>query len=56
MVLWLNVIISAHVGSKHINLMNGYVPFLGFDEIRFYMVCILILLIFIRITVYLYPV
>lgn len=38
------------------NLMNGYVPFLGFDEIRFYMVCILILLIFIRTTLYLYPV
>lgn len=56
MVLWLNVITSAHAGSKHINLINGYVPFLSFDEIRFYMVCILILLIFIRITLYLYPV
>lgn len=56
MVLRLNVITSVHAGSKHINLINGYVPFLSFYEIRFYMVCILILLIFNRITLYLYPV
>lgn len=40
MVLWLNGITSAHVGSKHIYLMNGYVPFLGFEEIRVYLWCV----------------